>query len=142
MCTKLCFYIHVYICEFRNRIFMSPSTYFEWPLFKIHFGKKNKCSNLIELHTLEYKTWLAGLYILCTTMHLDVLFNWSLWVWIPLRCTSYSIQHYVIKFINDLRQVSGFICQLHRDNSIITNWWSLQILRYSNIIYFQILVLF
>jgi len=29
----------------------------------------------------------------------------------PVHCQVYSIQHYVIKFVNDLRQVGGFLHQ-------------------------------
>ena len=36
----------------------------------------------------------------------------KLWVQIPLR-RGYLIQHYVIKFVSDLRQVSGFLWVLH-----------------------------
>ena len=30
----------------------------------------------------------------------------------PIRREVYSIQHYVIKFVSDLQQVSGFLCVL------------------------------
>ena len=33
----------------------------------------------------------------------------KLWVRIPFMTRCFSIQHYVIKFVNDLRQVGGFI---------------------------------
>jgi len=31
----------------------------------------------------------------------------------PIKCEVYSIQHYVIKFVSDLRQVGGFL-RVHR----------------------------
>jgi len=33
----------------------------------------------------------------------------TLWVRIPLMALVYSIQHYVIKFVSDLRQIGGFL---------------------------------
>jgi len=34
--------------------------------------------------------------------------------WNPIHGEVYSIQHYVIKFVSDLRQVGGFLRVLHQ----------------------------
>ena len=47
-----------------------------------------------------------------TTCAISAISPLTLWVWIPfmlIRCTLYSIQNYVIKFVSDLRQVCGFL---------------------------------
>ena len=37
---------------------------------------------------------------------------------VPARGKVYSIQHYVIKFVSDLRQVDGFLCVLQHPPQI------------------------
>ena len=34
---------------------------------------------------------------------------WVYWLWVLVMREMYSIQHYVIKFVSDLRQVVGFL---------------------------------
>jgi hypothetical protein len=45
----------------------------------------------------------------CMVVGFKYLSPLTLWVWNPFHCEVHSIQHYVIKFIRYLRQVSCFI---------------------------------
>ena len=37
----------------------------------------------------------------------------------PVHCEVYWIQHYVIKFVRDLRQVGGFVCDLRQFSGFV-----------------------
>jgi hypothetical protein len=96
---------------------MSIDCFIEKVLFPYDniFQSGKKCKNNYKIN-IQYKgrswTWSYGSWIynyLCN-QYLSLLMLWDR-ISIRVKCTNevYSIQHYVIKFVSDLRQVGGFL---------------------------------
>jgi hypothetical protein len=85
----------------------------------------NHCFNI-----WQFSFHLPLYSICCDCMVVNYLCNWCLsplkfWVWIPLMARCTEIQLYVIKFVSDLWQVSGFppTNKTDRNNIVLKYSW-------------------